>query len=62
MQEKKTFVLESERVKKQEYRKKKRKIDEMHECIVIEETSKSIRTSWMITEISKNVSNNFIQV
>ena len=34
------FVLECERVKKQEYRKKKRKIDEMHECIVIEETSK----------------------
>ena len=34
------FVLEYERVKKQEYRKKKRKIDEMHECIVIEETSK----------------------
>ena len=57
------FVLECERVKKQEYRKKKRKIDEMHECIVIEETRKSIlRTRWMITEISKNVSNNFIQV
>ena len=34
------FVLECERVKKQEYRKKKQKIDEMHECIVIEETSK----------------------
>ena len=34
------FVLECERVKKQEYRKEKRKIDEMHECIVIEEISK----------------------
>ena len=34
------FVLECERVKKQECRKKKRKIDEMHECIVIEETRK----------------------
>ena len=34
------FILECERVKKQEYRKKKQKIDEMHECIVLEETSK----------------------
>ena len=34
------FVLECERVKKQEYRKKKQKIDEMHEYIVIEETRK----------------------
>ena len=34
------FVLECERVKKQEFRKKKRKIDEMHEYIAIEETSK----------------------
>ena len=32
------FVLEFERVKKQEYRRNKRKIDEMHECTDLEET------------------------
>ena len=38
MQEKNLFVLECERVKKQEYRRNKRKLDEMHECTDLEET------------------------
>ena len=37
------FVLESERVKKQEYRKKKRMIDDVNECIELEETCKKRR-------------------
>ena len=32
------FVLECKRVKKQEYRRNKRRIDEMHECTDLEET------------------------
>ena len=40
MPEKNPFVLECERVKKQEYRKKKRKIDEVNEYIDLKETHK----------------------
>ena len=40
MLEKKPVVLECERVKKQENRKKKRMIDEVNEYIELEETCK----------------------
>ena len=65
------FVLECERVKKQENRRMKRKLDKENECINLEETCKNVRKSWMImrsylikaiSKTSKNVSNNFIQV
>ena len=40
MPEKNLFFVECERVKKQEYRKNKQKMDEMNECIVFGETRK----------------------
>ena len=42
------FFVECERVKKQEYRKNKQKMDEMNECIVLGEARKKIRSSLMI--------------
>ena len=42
------FVLECERVKKQENRRMKRKLDKENECINLEETCKNVRKSWMI--------------
>ena len=44
------FVLECERVKKQDYRRKKRKIDEVNEYIDLEETHKNVRTTLMIID------------
>ena len=42
------FFVECERVKKQEYRKNKQKMDEMNECIVLGKPVKKVRSSLMI--------------
>ena len=50
MPEKNLSGLECERVKKQEFRKKKRKMDEVNEFIDLEETRKNVRTSLTIRD------------
>ena len=43
---KKPYVLECERVKEQEYRRKKRKIDEVNEYIDLEDTRKRRKNNY----------------
>ena len=70
---KKSYVLECERVKKQECRRIKRKIDEMNECTDLDKAYKkpkqmikldaqSYEKKFNVLTTSKNVSNNFIKV
>ena len=47
------FVLECERVKKQEYRKKKRKMDEVNEFIDLDETRKKRKNKFVDHRLEK---------
>ena len=61
MPEKNLFVLECERVKKQEYRKKKRNMDEVNEFIDLEETHKKRKNKFDDHRLQKTADQSYFK-